>query len=114
MRRPVYCILLIAAALAASLRGDTTLSVRPVPTGSQISFQRDIVYETIDDKAIKLDLAIPPGPGPFPLILGVHGGAWRVGDKSKFTSLIEDLARHDYVAASINYRFAPSATANFP
>src|SRR5258706_11771480 len=66
----------------------------------------------IDAKDITLDVACASGPGPYPLILCVHGGAWRVGDKSKFTSLIEDLARHDYVAASINYRFAP--TYKFP
>src|SRR5947209_10374673 len=70
---------------------------------------RDIVYETIDGTPIKLDVAMPKdqGPGPFPLIVAIHGGAWRIGDKSKFTGMIEAMARHGYVAASINYRFAP-------
>ena len=72
-----------------------------------ISLHRDIVYETVDGMDMKLDLAIPDGPGPFPLILCIHGGGWHVGDKSKFTPMIENMARHDYVAASINYRLAP-------
>src|SRR5258706_7737022 len=112
MLRPSLVIFVIGALLAVSRRGDTTAGSRAAsvsgPIASdQMSLQRDIVYETIDGKEIKLDVAIPAGPGPYPLILCVHGGAWRVGDKSKLTSLIEDLARHDYVAASINYRFAP-------
>jgi acetyl esterase/lipase len=111
LRRSLF-IFLMAAMLALSLRGDTTVGTRAGSisgpnTSGQISLQRDIAYETIDGKDIKLDVAVPAGPGPYPLILCVHGGAWRVGDKSKFTSLIEDLAHHDYVAASINYRFAP-------
>ena len=48
----------------------------------QITLQRDIVFQTIDGVELKLDLAIPQGPGPFPLILCIHGGAWHVGDKS--------------------------------
>ena len=76
----------------------------------QITLQRDIVFQTIDGVELKLDLAIPQGPGPFPLILCIHGGAWHVGDKSKLTPMIENLARHDYVAASINYRLAPKVT----
>ena len=72
-----------------------------------ISLTRDVVFETIDGVDVKLDLAVPPGAGPFPLILCIHGGAWHVGDKSKFTQMIENMARRDYVAASINYRLAP-------
>lgn len=88
------CLLLVAPFVRAE--GTDTL-------------QRDIPYETIDGTPIKLDVAIPKdqGPGPFPLIVCIHGGAWRIGDKSKFTGMIEAMARHGYVAASINYRFAP-------
>ncbi len=68
---------------------------------------RDITYSTVDGRDLKLDLALPNGPGPYPLVLCIHGGAWRMGDKSKFTPMQEDLARHGYVAASMNYRFAP-------
>lgn len=75
----------------------------------EIKLQRDITYETIDGRSVQLDVAYPTGqgPGPFPLIVCIHGGAWRAGDKSKFTSKIEAMAERGYVAASINYRFAP-------
>ncbi len=98
--RSALCALLMAFGLSVSVRAE-------VPP---ITIQRDIVFQTINGTEIKLDLAIPQGPGPFPLILCIHGGAWHVGDKSKLTPMIEDLARHDYVAASINYRLAPKVT----
>src|ERR1700733_3328302 len=32
------------------------------------------------DTAQQCDVLIPSGPGPFPGVLGVHGGAWLWGD----------------------------------
>src|SRR5258708_268179 len=84
-----------------------TSMLRAEPARADVTLNRDVVYETIDGVDLKLDVDVPAGPGPFPLILCMHGGAWRMGDKSKFTPLIDNFARHDYVAASINYRFAP-------
>lgn len=70
--------------------------------------QHDIVYASPNGTDLKLDLAIPPtGDGPFPLVVCIHGGAWRIGDKSKFDPVISRLAEHGFAAATINYRFAP-------
>jgi acetyl esterase/lipase len=78
-------------------------------SAGEIKLERDVTFETIDKKPVKLDVAYPAdqGPGPFPMILCIHGGAWRAGDKSKFTPMIESMARHGFVAASVNYRFTP-------
>ena len=73
----------------------------------QISVQRDIVYRTINGEELKLDLAAPVTPGKYPLIICIHGGAWHMGDKTRFTGMVENLARHNYVAATLNYRLAP-------
>jgi acetyl esterase/lipase len=69
--------------------------------------RRNVVYETIDGKNIALDIAVPNDKGRFPLVVCFHGGAWSIGDKSKFARTIDDLAHRGFVAASINYRFAP-------
>lgn len=45
--------------------------------------------------------------GPHPVVLLLHGGAWRHGDKSSMRSLGQTLADRGYVALSINYRLAP-------
>lgn len=50
-----------------------------------------------------------PGNGTNrPGIIFVHGGGWRVGDKSQYTHLGEVAASRGYTAYSINYRLGPS------
>ncbi len=68
----------------------------------------DIVYQKIGDREIKIDLALPTrGQGPFPTVLCVHGGAWRMGSRKELTGLIQLLADRGYVAASVQYRLVP-------
>jgi len=33
-----------------------------------------------------LDLFVPPGPGPFPLLIWLHGGGWHSGGKEAFAA----------------------------
>ena len=42
-----------------------------------------------------------------PVIMLVHGGAWRGGDKSNFVGDGMKLAALGYVAFSVNYRLTP-------
>lgn len=73
------------------------------------SKQTDIAYAT-KDPAQKLDLYVPDGTGPFPLVIWVHGGGWQSGDKALTQAMRE--AGRGYAVASINYRL--SGTAKFP
>ena len=56
----------------------------------------------------KLDLAVPKGKGPFPLIVWIHGGGWEMGSKYGFGPLIDQVPR-GYALASIGYRFSQHA-----
>ena len=68
-------------------------------------------YDTIDGVApndLSLDLHLPAtgkACAPVPLVIGVHGGGWVVGDKRGFTS---DKARlfneEGWAFATVNYR----------
>ena len=70
---------------------------------------RDLVYSRVGGKDLLLDLYLPEGqPAPRPVILWVHGGAWRKGDKSRVRLLSHFLAR-GYAMASINYRLSQEA-----
>ncbi|MDF2445390.1 MAG: alpha/beta hydrolase [Moraxellaceae bacterium] len=59
------------------------------------------------------DLYLPAGSAPsvgeYPVVLLLHGGAWRSGDKASMRGLGQVLADRGYVAMSINYRLAPGA-----
>ncbi len=55
-----------------------------------------------------LDLFLPSGPGPYPLIVYIHGGAWLEGDKNEFVGLWRAEAARGYAVASLDYRLVPS------
>ena len=73
----------------------------------------DIPYASLS-KAQKLDIYLPEeGSAPFPVIVSIHGGAFRFGDKgdNQVMPMLEGLKR-GYAVVSINYRM--SAEAIFP
>ena len=72
------------------------------------NLQRNIVYGKGGGVPLYLDLATPAvGKGPFPLVVCIHGGAWRMGNKNAYLGWVKDLAKHGYVAATVAYRFCP-------
>ena len=79
-----------------------------VPEGTQIL--RDLAYVPDGHERQKLDLYLPSqneGSSPLPVIVWVHGGAWRMGSKKNCRSA--RFLRHGYAAASINYRLSQHA-----
>src|ERR1022692_375614 len=42
--------------------------------------QSDIEYGTAAGVSLRLDASVPPGAGPFPIAILVHGGGWSSGD----------------------------------
>jgi len=70
----------------------------------------DMEYARVGDKSLRLDLLIPNGQGPHPLIVWIHGGGWMKGDK-KMRPDHPALRQVDrgYAVASVNYRFSQEA-----
>ncbi len=51
------------------------------------------------------ELHLPPGPGPFPVAVVIHGGYWQAQWSKLVTRPISvDLARHGWAAWNIEYR----------
>jgi acetyl esterase/lipase len=93
---------IVVTALAASLAViSQTLATEPTIT-------RDIAYTSSGDPAQRLDLHQPADrQSNAPLIIWVHGGAWRSGSKSDVP--IAGLLKHGFVIASVDYRLTPQA-----
>jgi acetyl esterase/lipase len=53
----------------------------------------------------KLDLYLPPAASPAPLVLFLHGGNWRAGDKARYQGLAGSLRDRGLAVALANYRF---------
>ncbi len=83
------------------------------PTPGGVKSTLNIEYAKVGEKSLKLDLYVPlgnPGDAKPPLIMWIHGGAWKAGDKAHMP--LKWLTTKGYAIASINYRF--SQEAKFP
>jgi acetyl esterase/lipase len=66
----------------------------------------DIEYARVGDHVLQLDLHLPKEANP-PLIVYVHGGAWRAGSKSDVP--IAKLLDQGFAIASVDYRLSTEA-----
>ncbi len=71
---------------------------------------RDLEYARAGDIPLKLDLYVPTNATTPPVIVWVHGGAWRSGSKNSPSIL--PLTNHGFAVASVQYRLSP--VAKFP
>jgi acetyl esterase/lipase len=76
-----------------------------VPEGATV--YRDLPYITNGHERQKLDLYLPKGGKNLPLIISIHGGAWRAGSKDMGAPL--DYLSRGYAVVSINYRLSQHA-----
>ncbi|KNC95851.1 uncharacterized protein SPPG_08716 [Spizellomyces punctatus DAOM BR117] len=71
---------------------------------------RNLPYTDSDDPKQKLDLFVPVREEPCqeesPIIVYIHGGAWRTGDKSEYEFLGEYFASRDFPTAVLSYRLS--------
>jgi len=77
--------------------------------GSAPRVTRDIHYASVGGKDLALDLYMPAGIRQPPLLVWVHGGAWRQGNK---TSVPAGLTQGQVAVASLDFRL--STDAKFP
>lgn len=72
----------------------------------------DVAYAT-KSAAQKLDVYLPnEGTAPYPVIIAVHGGAFKSGDKTGELDFLSAALTKGYAVVSVNYRL--SAEAVFP
>jgi acetyl esterase/lipase len=70
-------------------------------------------YTNGGSKPLKLDLyRSTHSQGTQPLIVMVHGGSWKAGNKEQLPAINRYLSQQQYTVAAINYQHAPAA--HFP
>ena len=78
-----------------------------LPAGVRVI--KDITYAKAPEQQLKLDLYLPAArpEKPLPLIVWIHGGAWRAGSKeaNPAARFVDD----GYASASISYRLSPNS-----
>jgi carboxylesterase type B len=74
------------------------LAIAPVvPAGDVAGHVTDLVYATVAEKPLALDVPLPSGIRHPPLRVFIHGGAWTTGGKSQYPSFLLD---HRFAVAS--------------
>jgi acetyl esterase/lipase len=68
---------------------------------------RDIEFLEYGGAKLMARLYRPKGPGPFPALVDVHGGAWASGDRLNNAPLDEALAKSGIVVLAIDFRMPP-------
>ena len=91
----------------AYVTGALKLIETDYPIPETIKEYKDLVYKTIDSTALKLDIYHSKNlEGTAPLIIFIHGGAWKKGDKHDYLVYLTSYAKKGYITATIQYRFA--------
>jgi acetyl esterase/lipase len=87
----------------------TRASIGNVTSVASELIERDLVYATVGEMTLELDLYRAP-QADAPVVLYAHGGGWRSGDKADGANeRLAPLAAHGVTVASVNYRLVPHA-----
>jgi acetyl esterase/lipase len=109
LRFPTFLLAILVAAncLAAPAAEQKPKQLAPLPRG--VKAERDIHYVPDGDPSQALDLYLPEQASekPLPLVVWIHGGGWRGGDKAGCAAMY--LIPQGYAAASVEYRFSQKA-----
>lgn len=80
----------------------------PIP--ENLTIYKDIVYKKTAEKTLKLDIYHQKSLSkPAPLLVFIHGGSWKSGDKDDYRRYLVDYAGKGYTTATVSYRFSQEA-----
>ncbi len=66
---------------------------------------KNIEYKNVDGKSLRLDIYRPKNlTETVPLLVFIHGGAWKGGERSDYLVYLVDFAKRGYVTATVSYR----------
>jgi len=66
---------------------------------------KNIEYKNINGKSLQLDIYRPKETGTAPpLLVFIHGGSWKSGERSDYLVYLIDFAKMGYITATVSYR----------
>jgi len=80
----------------------------------EVATERDIVFAEHDGVKLLGDLFLPKGLGKAPVLVGVHGGGWQVGDRKFYAHWGNYLARNGFAVFAIEYRLMKPGAKTWP
>ena len=78
---------------------------RNIVVPSEIREIENIEYKNINGKSLQLDIyKLKELNEPAPLLVFIHGGGWRGGNRSDYLKYLIEYAEKGYVTATVSYR----------
>lgn len=72
---------------------------------------KNIEYKNIDSISLQLDLyKLKTLQSPAPVMIFIHGGAWRTGKRSDYLPYLIDYAKKGFITVTVSYRLVKAAT----
>lgn len=100
----------LAGFAAPAHAADEAPAPRPAATFER---HKNIPYRTgptADKERHLLDVFTPKGKKDFPVVVFVHGGAWKWGDKNLYAGIGEVFAQRGVGVVICSYRLSPKST----
>jgi arylformamidase len=107
MNKRIICIPVMAVLLFLLLTAGGNGFNNP---DDKIRITRDIPYiKNSTEPRNFLDIYHPKDGKNLPVLVFIHGGGWKHGDKSTYQKLGKDYAEKNFVTVIINYRLSPGS-----
>jgi acetyl esterase/lipase len=88
------------------------MTAAELPDG--VILRENVTYREHAGTGLQGDLYLPKGRGPFPVLIGVPGGGWRICVRASLRDWGFHLASRGYGMFAIDYRLATVARKAFP
>ncbi len=90
------------------LKNFPGISIAGTGDTSMLTIYHDLVYTRYKNRELHLDLFFRrnPGSNKLPVIIFIHGGGWRSGDKSMDWPMAAEFARKSYATVCVEYRLS--------
>lgn len=87
------------------------ITVAPIGDTTQLQIYRNQIYATINHRNLHVDIILPlkNKKKKHPVVMLIHGGGWRSGNKTMEWPMAFELARRGYAAVCVEYRLSPEA-----
>jgi acetyl esterase/lipase len=108
----VLAVLAAACSSGSPATSGSSGSTSDVPSGApassgSVKVEKGLQYADPGGTPLTLNAFLPPGQGPHPGVVLIHGGGWHAGSSRITDPVGMALARRGFAAFSINYRLAP-------
>lgn len=80
----------------------------------EVVTQTDIEFAEHDGTKLVGDLYLPRGLDKAPMLVGVHGGGWQIGDRKFYTHWGSYLAKNGYAVFAVEYRLMTPGFKAYP